>query len=349
MNLQTILRDVSSAREDAHVTSLVRACLATGHSKLNPQIRPLEYAKRHWNDDKNVDLILRAAVSPATLASTSALTQVTTAFFKALVPASAGADLLSRGIGLNFGNAASIYVPNLSIPTTGFLAEGQPIPVVTAVSSGISLVPRKLSVITVLSGELLRSSNAETIVKQMLIESTGPALDAVMFSSAAATAAAPAGLLNGIAALVPSAATGKTDALLEDLQALATAVAPAAGNSQIVVIAAPAQAVALALRVAAPLPYNVLTSASLAEDTIIVVAAAAVVSAVEGAPAIDLSSQASWHLDSVPGEIVDIGGVYARPVASSFQSDTIGLRLKWPISWGRRANNAIAWMQNTNW
>src|SRR4029453_13601355 len=94
-------RKALEAGGDTAVASLVRACIATGIARLDSSVRPSEYAKRTW-DDQCVDLILRAAVSPAAVATTPALTQISAALLDALVPASAGSDLLNRGVKLNF-------------------------------------------------------------------------------------------------------------------------------------------------------------------------------------------------------------------------------------------------------
>jgi hypothetical protein len=110
---------------------------------------------------------------------------------------------------LSFDGAAQISVPGIALPTTVFITEGQPIPAVTApTNSGATLVPYKLATITSLTGEMLRNSNAESLVRQVLLESVGPAVDKVIFGTAAA-GAAPPGLLNGIAALTPATGTEK--------------------------------------------------------------------------------------------------------------------------------------------
>lgn len=331
------------------VASLVRAAIATGMGKLDRNVRAADYARSQWSDHR-VELVLRAAASPTALTNTPALAQIAVAFLNALTPMSAGADLLTRGIGLNFAGAAQITVPNIAIPTADFVGEAQPIPAVTAPTSvGPTLTPHKIAAITALTGEIMRSSNAETMVRQVLMESTGPAIDKVLFSTNAAGTDRPPGLLNGIAALTPAAAGEKAQTIVDDLQALATAVAAVAGNGEIAIVAAPAQAVALQLRMPAELTWPVLTSASLAVGTVVAVATNAVVSAVEGSPQIDASRDASVHWDTGPDEIVDIGGVYARPVASSFQTEAVALRLRWPISWALRASNGLAWMQGVNW
>src|SRR5262245_24393710 len=105
--------DRSALRDDA-VRSLVRGCISIGLATLDKTTRASEIASR-W-DDSRVDLVLRAAVSPATMATTPALATVAAAFVETLAPMSAGADLLGRCIGLNFSGAAQIKVPAIAVP-----------------------------------------------------------------------------------------------------------------------------------------------------------------------------------------------------------------------------------------
>jgi Phage capsid family len=336
---------------DAAVASLTRAAISIGLGKLDTSVRPAEHARRRgWSDDRNLDLVLRAAVSPATVASTPALTQISYAFLETLVPVSAGADLLGRSIGLNFNGSSQISVPGIALPVADFVGEGAPIPVVQApTSAAVTLTPFKIAVITSLSGAMMRHSNAEQLVRAALTEACGPALDKALFSTAAAGPDRPAGLLHNIAGLTPAGVGEKSQALVDDLQALATAVAPVAGNSDIVIIAAPAQAIAIKLRVPAALDWPVLISSSLAAGTIIAVAANAVVSALEGTPEIEASTEAAIHMETAPAQVVDIGGIAARPVYSTFQMDLTALKLRWPISWALRSSAGLAWMSGVNW
>jgi hypothetical protein len=293
--------------------------------------------------------LLRAATTPATIANNAPLAHVVLAFLETLVPASAGADLLLRGVNLGFDGNASISVPGITLPTTAFVSEGSPIPAVTATTnSGATLTPHKLAVITSLTGEMIRNSNAEAMVRQVLVESTGPALDKALFSTSAA-GAAPAGLLNGIAALTPATGTEKAQIITDDLQALAMAIAPVAGNGRIVLIASPDVAVALQLRLYNTVMWPVLTSSSLAAKTVIAIASNAVVSAVEGAPVIEASTETEYVPDTVPQEIVTSGGTVATSVGSVYQKDSVALRLKWPISWALRTASGISYMTSVNW
>jgi hypothetical protein len=326
---------------------LVRACIALSAGTLDKSMSAARYAKR-W-DDRNVDLILRAAVSPTTVASAPALAHVAVSFLETLTPMSAGADLLARGIGLNFDGAAQINVPAISIPTGGFVSEGAPIPALTAVSSpGPALTPHKLASLMSLTGEMIRNSNAEALVRQVLIESVGPTIDKVIFSAAAA-GAGPPGLMNGIAGLTPTPTGEKSQIIIDDLQQLALAVAPVAGNGNIVLVASTDAAVALQLRLYKSVEWPILTSASLAPRTVVAVAVNALVAAVEGAPQIDASTQAEFHRDSSPLEIVSSGGVVATNVGSVYQTDAVALRLRWPISWALRDARGLAWMTGVNW
>lgn len=338
---------------DRAVASLTRATIAASLHALD-RSRSISDLVRKWDDHRTVDLILRAATTPAMTTTTGwarELGIISAAFLDVLTVQSAGADLMKRGIGLNFDGAAQIACPGISIPAADFVGEGSPIPAVQGVTSaGPTLLPHKIGVITSLTGEMVRSSSAEDLVRQVLIESTGPAVDKAMFSATAGDAIRPAGILNGIAALTAAAAgPSKGELLVNDVQALATALGPVSGNGGIVLVASPDAAAALVLRLPAAVQWPVLTSGSLAARTVIAVAANAIVSAVEGVPQIDTSTQASFHRETAPGAIVDVGGVAARPVGSLWQVDEVGLKLTWHISWSVRDPRGVAWMQGVNW
>jgi hypothetical protein len=344
------LRPDPSALQRAAMTSLTRAVIATGLGRLDHTVRPIDYAKRTW-DDRTVDAILRAASSPASLGNTPQLSQVAVALLTSLIPTSAGAELLGRAIGLNFDGAAQISVPGIAAPAPGpiFVREGAPIPVATLpTSAGVTLTPHKVAIITSLTHEMLSSSNAETLIRQALIESCGPSLDAVLLDANAATPDRPAGLLHNIAALTPSAGTDKAQALVDDLQQIASAVAPVAGNGSIVLIASPDAAVAMMLRLPERVAWPILTSGSLAVRTVIAVASNAIVSALEGSPQLDASTQAEFVRDTAPVS-PDAAPGASQVVGSLYQTDQVALRLRWPISWALRTPAGLAWMTGVNW
>jgi hypothetical protein len=97
------------------------------------------------------------------------------------------------------------------------------------------------------------------------------------------------------------------------------------------------------------MPYSVLASASLAPGTVIAVATPAIVSASELLPRIDASPYALIHEETNAQAIVLPGGGTASPVRSLYQTDSVAMRLRLPISWALRQPGALAWMQNVSW
>lgn len=327
-------------------TPLTRAVIATCLASMRKPNRPEELARKLWGGDRDVELVLRAAASPTTLAGAPGLAQVAQAFLATLIPVSAGADLLGRGVQLSFDGAAQISLPALTIPIADFVGEGQSIPAVAATSSAVILVPHKLGVLTSLSAEMLRSPAAEQLVRQALIDATGPAIDKVLLSANAAASDRPAGILNGVAGLTPTAAGGaKSEILVDDLQKLAAAIAPVAGNGNIVLVASSDAYAALVMRLPRSVEWPLLASSSLAAKTVIAVAANALVSVVDGTPQIDASQDVDWISDTAPPSDGSLGATRY----SSFQKDVTVLRLRWPISWCLRTPAAVAWMSSVNW
>jgi hypothetical protein len=175
---------------------------------------------------------------------------------------SAGADLLGRGLALRFDRDALINVPGYAPPDIDLVGEGAAIPVAGFLpGTGATLKAGKLAVILEATSELLRDPNAEELLRKLLIDATAPALDRAMLSAAIGGPDRPPGLLNGVTQL-PSSGS-----LSDDLVALIAAVAPVAGNGQIVLIAAPDVGAAISFlpRVLRP----VLVSTALAPGTII--------------------------------------------------------------------------------
>jgi hypothetical protein len=323
---------------------LVRAAIAIAFGGLSRGTPPEAFLRARWGDDRDAMLVLRAATTPATIANTPALTQTVKAFLTALKPVSAGIDLLGRGIGLDFQGAAQITLPSLSMPAIDFVGEGMPIPAVAGTSSTASLLPHKVGVITSATAEMLRSPQVEELMTMVLLDACGPGLDKVLLSTTAAAGDRPAGILAGVAGLTPSTGTGQA-AMINDLRQLATAVAPVAGNGAITLVGSPDATAAINLWLPRPPQWPVLTSNSLAPKTIIAVAANALVSAVEGVPAIEADRESEFQSDTAPAS----DGTLGTPRYSMFQKDSVALKLTWPITWCLRTPTAVAWITNVTW
>jgi hypothetical protein len=352
------LRPAYGALREQAMGTLVRSVITAANTRLNPNVTTESFVRRRWGDRAMDDVapMLRAASAPASTATTGwakELTQTTLASLANLIPLSAGADLLDRGLKLTFDGAATVNIPNLTAPLADFVGQNAPTPVVSATSSiQASLAPCKFGVIVVLSREVLDSSNAEALTRQALLDAMAPSLDRRLFDSTAAVAdLRPAGLLYGKVAMTPSADTNKLSAMVADLSTLAASVAPLAGNGGnggLCFIAAAKQAVAIAIGSSREFPYAVLTSTSLAAGTVICVAVNAVVSALGAAPQIDITRAATLHMDTAPQAIAS-GGTMPSPTEVTFQNDTVGVRLRWPLSWALRNTNAIAFISAATW
>ena len=98
-------------------------------------------------------------------------------------------------------------------------------------------------------------------------------------------------------------------------------------------------------------PYRILQRCKICGSReltdVIAIAPQAFVSVLE-TPRIDGSIEAIVHLDTAPAEIGNGGGV-AAPTRSLYQTNSVGLRMITPVSWGLRSSSAVAWLAGVNW
>jgi hypothetical protein len=339
------------AQRDLALASLSRAAIASANALDGSRTIDAVLRTRGWADDRTCRLITRSSQSPTSIADTAALTTVAYAVLDSLKPVSAAADLLPRGHQLSFDGTATIGLPQLVPPANlvGFVGEGAPYPLWQLSATRPELTPFKFGALVELSREMFEGPNSEQLVRMALTDACAAALDRELFSTTAASSTRPGGLLAGITPLTPAVGGGASgDAMITDVAALAAAIAPYAANSPIVLVTAVQQAVQIAFRVLQQESVVVLTSTAIPARTVIMLAPLALVSAIEGTPEITASKVGELHEETAPAQIV-VGGVMARPLRSLYQTDTIGVRLRLPLSWRLRNSGAIAFMQNVNW
>jgi hypothetical protein len=208
-----------------------------------------------------------------------------------------------------------------------------------------------LASIVVLTEELLEASNAEAMVRDVLLRSVGLATDAVLFDANAATAIRPAGLLNGVASIPPTGQTG-LEGMVQDMSKLAGIVAHVGGR--IAFIMNPSRAVNVHLRSGYQLSeyrqVDVLASAAIPDNEIVCVADG-FVSATDDTPQIRASQNATINMETMPVAIGTPGSpaTVAAPTRSLVQTRSIGLHLKFGLDWALRSPNAVAWMTGVSW
>jgi HK97 family phage major capsid protein len=341
------IQRLARTQQATHLRTLARAAIASAMYSLDKTVRGYE---RKWADRDDIGLILRATSPPASTGSAATLSQIVPSFLASLIPMSAGAALLQQGIVLQWDGAGGISLPTISGIVADWVSELAPIPVKAGTTApGARLDPFKLAVITHMTGEMVRSSNAEQLVTDALTQAVAPALDAALFSNAAGVAGLkPPGLLNGITPLTPSTASVKSDAMIDDLSTLGGQVSAYAGNGNVAFVAAAKQAIAIGLQ-AENLSYPVLMTNALPVGTVVAVASPAIASVIEPTPRIDSSQDVAIHEETGPAALVDGAGVMAKPIRSMYQTDSVALRLRLPVSWTVRAPGAIAWMQAVTW
>jgi hypothetical protein len=341
-----------NALHASHMRSLTRGVIAVASRQFETDRNGGKAStdqilkRRNWGDDRLAGMwATRATTSPAMTTTTgwaAELAQMTQALLAHLTPQSAGAQFLANGHSLSFDGAASIMVPSLSGGAAAWISENTAIRVVNFLSSAPTLTPHKLAASSVLTQEMIASSNAEDLVKTALVDACASAIDSALFSATAASAAQPAGILVGATGVAASAATDKLDAMGDDLGTLAAMVATYAGNGSIMYAAAPQQAVRARLYTNSP--YPVLMSSALAAGSVVCAATNALASVVE-LPTVDVGYDASLHMEDTNPQTPT-----SSPSRSLFQTGAIALKIRLPISWITRNAAAVAYLTgSTKW
>ena len=354
--------------------SLVRAVLAEARSELVRRqsagrdgvkvIDAEQLARKLWPDDRVTPLLLkRDDFGNIVTRATTAAADTTTAGWAADVatiglvdfllnmgPASAASGLLARALVLTYDQYNALGIPSL-LPASGntsFVGHGSAIPVRQLSTTMIAIELKKLPTILTFTRELLASSTAEAVTRQIMTESIGRQLDSAMLDATAATSLRPAGLrvANALSPATPTSAG--TDAMMTDLGALAAAVA-GVGGLDLAFVADPASAVKMQFNVGPRFNFPILASGSLAAKTVMAVALPGLCAVINPTPQITASSAATVHMDTAAAQIATGGTLTSGDVRSLWQTDSIGLRFVADVSWCVRADNAVAWMASVNW
>jgi len=299
-----------------------------------------------WPNDR----VLKAASNPAMTSVTGwakelAAQQVADAV-DALSAYSTAMDIIGSGLVLSLDGYGQVSVPSFvaSAANGSFVAEGDPIPVRQLLAGTQPLLPHKVASIAVLTEEMMNSSNAEALISDTLIKSAALAIDAVFFSSAAATAAAPAGVRNGISALTASNNSDTFGAFFEDIASLLGAVGVVGGKGPYFLVVNAGRISSMQARW-----FNTgggemiivgAVSASVGND-VIAIASQAMAGALAPTPDVEASNAGTLVMDTVPG---------AAGTASEkgmFQTRSIALKIRWPVSWVVRDSRGVAWLSPT--
>jgi HK97 family phage major capsid protein len=283
------------------------------------------------------------------------------------------APLSAAGLSLTFGRNGKIIIPTRSRTPTiagSFVGEGLPIPVRQGAFTSQSLTPKKMAVITTWTREIDEHSvpAIQGLLRDAIQYDTGVALDAILLDANAATTVRPAGILNGVAGLTPTAGGGFA-ALTGDIKqlsgALLTGTLGNVRNPRWLMNPQQVNSAGLAIATGAGVfPFRdeisqgrlggwpIIQSGTVPAGTVIAIDAADFVSVTGDGPRFEISDQATLHMeDTTPTDISTAGtpAVVAYPAKSMFQTDSMALRLIMPINWTIRRAGTVAWVAGVTW
>jgi hypothetical protein len=317
----------------------------------------------NYPDDQVTPIIARAVSHPAILtdpawAGPLAALSVSEAVQDSVSMSILGRLMMAGGLHIDLGKFASVVVPGRSttIADAGqWVAEGAPIPAKQHLLLGPTLRPRKLAVIATFTQELADASNIEAILRALIIEAAGPAVDAAILSNAAASPQKSAGLIYGLTPLVPASGTFGFDNCGQDLGKMVGDIAARNGGAHTVFAANPAQATAIRFYAGGQFAIDprsdvlpVAGSAALPTGTIIAIEPSSFASTI-GAPEFEVGTVATIHQeDTTPSDIFGSTGTPAYPTKSMWQVDAIALKMTVWCDWCMRAPhvsfmNAVTW------
>lgn len=272
-------------------------------------------------------------------------------FLTSLAAYSGAARLIAQALQVSLRPVEDTLYPVRSdnpVPPT-FVLENGAIPVRSGVFQQITLPPaRKMAHIMAWSREVGKRPDAEAIFNQLLREDVAAGIDAAFFATTAASAAAPAGLLNDVVAGTGYSG-GDRGAIDADLTGLSDAVA--SGNGSVTFVVAPKRLARLRIKAPDLVPVlDIVASAAVPADRIVAVDGASLLVSIDDAPDIHKADHATLHMSDTPLEIVShTGPTTADPVRSLWQTDSVGIRVIHELQFVKRRGDAAAYLDGATW
>jgi hypothetical protein len=306
-------------------------------------------SKQLYPYDEITPAILRAATNPAKLTTPAWAGSLAAASVSAAVQETVSTSVIGRlmqagGLAIDLGTFGSVVVPGRATTPADaglWLADGDGIPARQYQMLGPTLQPHKLAVIVTFTREMSEASNIEDILRALIIEAAGPAIDAAVLSTAAASPQRSAGLLNGLTPLTAATGTASFDNCAEDLGKLVVNLASRNGGANAFFAASAAQT--MAIRFFAKDAFTVAGSVALADGTVIAIEPSSFASTIVE-PEFEVGTMATIVQDDAAPIISGTAG----STKSMWQTDAISLRMTLRADWCMRAPH-VAYMNNVSW
>src|SRR5215471_964186 len=235
MNGQPKLRQNQiPTKKDERLDIIVRSgvCQAFSHlHRVSVEMARQQIAKeypRYGEDATRVfnEYIARAATDPAMTTVDGWAAELVQMLYADVMELLLGVavfpKLAALGLSLQFGRAGRISIPtrdNSRSVAGSFVGEGMPIPVRQALFAAQVLTPKKLAVIVSWTREMGEASipAIEGLLRNAIQEDTAEVIDSTLLDAVAADTIRPAGLLNGVTPIAPTAGGGFA-ALVQDMK-----------------------------------------------------------------------------------------------------------------------------------
>lgn len=339
---------------------MARMAIAMVQAKGNPHYAA-ELARKHWPHAPEVELTIKAVIEAGDTTTSGWASQ--------LVPAAQQMqneflDLLRPQTILGKLNLNRVPF-NIAVPvlTAGgnfnWVGEANPKPVTKGTLDSVSLRWAKVAGIIVITKELARFSmpKAELLIRNMMIKDIKQFLDSRFISTNAAVAnVSPAGILNGITPVTPSATTAAA-AFVDLNNLLNNFTANNVDPSSIVLIMSATQAIAFSLMNTTlgvrQFPNISVKGGELAGFQVIVSEAVGtkivalvpedILLAEDDGITVDVSDQASVEMSDTP-VLGDTSPITGATVKSFWQNNLIGLRAEQFITWQRGRTAAVEYI-----
>ena len=368
-----------SAKDWEPMDYLVHAGVCVGMAKIRGSLPDIERQRIYGDDEAHkvvLDWVMRAASAPALTTVTGwaaeLVHQIYADMMALLMPQSVFPRLAAKGLSLSFGAAGKILLPTRSPTPTiagSFVGEGMAIPVRQGAFTSQTFTPKKMAVITTWSREMGDHSipAIEGVLREAIQIDTAVSLDSILLDANAATTIRPAGILNGVGATTATSGGGIA-AVVGDIKGLVGALITATyGNVRnLVWLMNPGDMLSASLVTAANtgiFPFKeeigrgtlnnipIIDSATVPSKTVILADAADFVVMQGDNMRFEISDQATLHMeDTAPLDLVSGSpGTVASPQRSLFQTDSLALRMVFPINWSFRRTGMVAWTQNVTW
>jgi hypothetical protein len=318
------------------------ACLYTADGAVHAARRMFEERYAYRARVPEVDTFLKAAVAAGTTTdATWASPLVGTTIAQAFVELSRARSVLAQ-----IGRPVPFYA-SLTVTTTaaGYNWSGEAHPKAVsamAFTAVEALRPKKITGTIVVTSELLRSLTAvgERFLATELTNGLRSAVDSTLLSAAAATAATPAGILNGVTGISATADPGADlVALLDEFFSNNPA------GEVVTIIGSPSNLVAAAktLGTASELGVRLVPSSAAGTNVIAVDGDRLLVA--DGGVVLTLSREATLELNTTP---VDPTGASAV-LTSLWQHDLAGLRAERFLNWAMASTSAVSYVDGASW